>query len=241
MDHERRWQPQPIPRKRIRRALVTLGRPHRVHRAGRAERQPDLRPLDGFRRRHVSGHSGGTGSVGRRVVARWQTALLLDARRGAEHLANQDAQATHRCQMDRGAAHRRAAELPARSDRVRRQRLPSCVRRAGIGRHAPAAHVGQFRSRRRRLDARRAKHSFQRLAQREHDLSMARVGDLRGRRGRRRHSSTDEAQGPRRQSDGVARRQAGRLHRLRLDDGYLGGQQDLPDERRRFERAPRFW
>ena len=34
VDHERRRQPQPVPRQGIGRAVVALGRPHRVHRTG---------------------------------------------------------------------------------------------------------------------------------------------------------------------------------------------------------------
>ena len=123
-------------------------------------------------------------------------------------------------------------------NRLHRQRLPSRVRRAGIRRDAAADHVRQLRSHRHGLDAGRPKHPLQRPAQRERHLPVARVGNLRRRRGRRRHPSAHEAQGPRQQSDGFARRQADRLHRLRLDDRYLGGQQDLPDEQRRLEPAP---
>ena len=54
------------------------------------------------------------------------------------------------------------------------------------------------------------------------ELPVARVGDLRGRRGGRRDPSAHDAQGTRRQPVGLARRQARRLHRLRLDDATRG-------------------
>ena len=55
---------------------------------------------------------------------------------------------------------------------------------------------GQFRPRRHRLDARRPKHRLQRPAQRERDVSVARVRDLRGRRRRRRHPQLTTRKGP---------------------------------------------
>ena len=148
VDHEHRRQPQSLPREGIRRALVTIGRPHRVHHPGRAEGHADLRALDGRRRRDLSGHPGRAGAVGRRLVARRQAALVFDARRRTKRLADQDAQGTDRGQVDRSAAHRRTAELPARSHRLHRQRLPPRLRRARLRRHAAADHVRQLRSHR---------------------------------------------------------------------------------------------
>ena len=68
-------------------------------------------------------------------------------------------------------------------------------------------------------------------------VRVARVGNLLGQRRHRRDHAAHAPQGPRRQPAGVARRQARRLHRQRLVEGHVAGQQAVRDEHRRQQPA----
>jgi hypothetical protein len=59
LDHERGRDPEPVPDRRLISALVAGRDAHRVHWRRRAARNPDLRPVDGRRGRHVPGHAPG--------------------------------------------------------------------------------------------------------------------------------------------------------------------------------------
>ena len=69
-------------------------------------------------------------------------------------------------------------------------------------------------------------------------VSVARVRHLLRQRRHRRDHAAHDAQGTGRQSAGLARRQARRLHRQRLVEGHVAGQQALRDEHRRQQPAP---
>ncbi len=104
--------------------------------------------------------------------------------------------APYGCQVDRNAADRRAAELPAGSHRLHRQRVSSDLRRSRVRRHPASADGREFRSGRERMDARRQEHPLQRAALRERRVSVARVRDLRRRRRGRQHPAAHKTQGP---------------------------------------------
>ena len=156
-----------------------------------------------------------------------------------QHLADQDAEGAGRRQVDRGAAHRRAAELPARSQRLHRQRLPSLFVVPASGGTPRQITSGNFDhtgtdwtpdGRSILFSGLRSENATYQWRESEIYAVDVAGGAIR---------QLTKRKGPDGNPDGLPGRQARRLHRLRLDDGYLGGQQDLPDEHRRIEPAPR--
>ena len=89
---------------------------------------------------------------GRRVVAGRQVARVPHARAAAgRRAADRDAGRAEGREVDRGAARRHEAQLPARPPGLRRRRLPPALRRARRRRHAAPGH-----ERRRASTARRS-------------------------------------------------------------------------------------
>ena len=129
-------------------------------------------------------------------------------------LADQDAARAGGRQVGGDAAHRRAPRLPLRRHRLRRRCLPPHLRGAGDGRHAAPADRRQLEPQRRRVDARQQAdpvHRRLRAADAEYQWRDSDIYAVTVRH--RRHQAAHHAQGTRRQSAGVARRQARRLHR----------------------------
>ena len=85
-----------------------------------------------------------------------------------------------RRQVDRGAAHRRTARLPAGPRGLRRRRLSPPVRRPRLGRHAASAHHRRLESHRRRMDARRPAAALHRQPSARCRARLARERHLRG-------------------------------------------------------------
>ena len=99
-----------------------------------------FRALDGRRGRGLANHPRRAGAFRAGLVAGRQTAVVHDAGRRQDQLADQDAKGASRRQMDRDTADCRAPQLPARSIRIHRQRLPPDLRRAGQRRYSASAH-----------------------------------------------------------------------------------------------------
>ncbi len=156
LDHERRRQPQPLPREGIRRALVAhratasptpLRASPRARRSSSAGWMPRARP-----RRSPASTRRRPRSPGRPTAGSSSFSMLVEEKN------------TWPIKMPKAPAGAKwteapriveQLELPARSQRLHRQRLPPRVRRAGLRRHAAADHLRQLRSHGHRLDARR--------------------------------------------------------------------------------------
>ena len=122
VDHERRRQQEPLPRRGRQRALVADRRSHRVHGAPASRGLADLRALDGCGRVRHADHPRRQGADQHRLVARRHADRVHDAGRRQAVVADQDAQGAGRREVDGDAAHCRAAELPARRPGLRRGR-----------------------------------------------------------------------------------------------------------------------
>ena len=199
---------------RQQRALVADRRSHRLHRAGRTEGHADLRPLDGRRGRDLAGHARRAKRRRNRLVAR------RHSRSRSRCSSRRRTRGRSRCRRrPEGAkwteAPRIVERLNYRRDRhgLHRQRLPARVRRAGHRRHAAAADRPATAITPASSGRPTASRSSSAACACETPSTVARVGDLCGRRRQRRHRAADDPQGARRQSDGLARRQARRLHR----------------------------
>ena len=155
-------------------------------------------------------------------------------------VVDQDAGAARRRQVGRDAAHRRAARLPPGRTGLQRRWLPSPVHGAGDRRHAAAAHQRRLGSQRRRVHARRQADPLHLAARAGCRIPVARIGDLLGQRRQRRDHAADAAQGSRQQPEGLARRQARRLHGHRRVAQHVDRQQAVRDEHRRQQSAPGF-
>ena len=130
-------------------------------------------------------------------------------------------------------------QLPARPHGLHRQRLPPHLRRPGDRRHAAADHPRQPRPHRQptgRRTARSILFSGLRADDADYQWRESEIYAVDVAIGR--HQAAHDAQGPGRQPARLARRQARRLHRQRLDQRHLDRQQALRDEHRRLESAP---
>ncbi len=174
LDHECRRQPQPLPREGLRRALVADRRSDRLHGDRRTARIADLRPLDGRRRRDLAGHARRAVAVG--ASRGRQTAIALSFTALVEERNNWP------IKMPKAPAGAKWTEAPRIVERLNYRRDRSgftdngyrhIIRRAGDRRHAAADHVGQLRSQRQRVDARRQEHPLQRPSRRDRRLPVA--------------------------------------------------------------------
>ena len=145
VDHERRRQPQSLSRQGLRRALVADRRSDRVYR-DRASRRARRSSSAGWTRRARRRRSRASSSRHRHIAwspdgTQLSFTMLVEDRN------------TWPIKMPKAPAGAKWTEapriverlqLPARSHRVHRQRLPPHLRRPGDRRHAAAAHLGQL-------------------------------------------------------------------------------------------------